>query len=418
MSEIHLENIASEVIGTPLLMLPAKLDNILGWLGPRLLSGVDWSAAIQAETVEHRNNADYIVADGVAIVPLIGSLVHRGSSMNSSGITAYQAFDRNLTLAENDPSVNSILLDVDSGGGQVAGMFNQAKRVLGMRKNKKVVAVSNELAASAAYGIACSASEFVVTETARAGSIGVVLAHVDYSKQLESAGVAVTYVYAGDHKVDGNPYQALPETVKADLQAEIDGIYGLFTSHVATARDISVKRVIDTQARVFTGENAVSAGLADRVSTFEAEFERLRSQGGAPSGRIYSATTSSSACTDIKTDDSNEDIKMNEEEMAAAIDAAVSAAVVTASAEATAAERTRCMSIMDSAAELGVSNDIAKKMMNTENSAEAATDLMLSLKESMDEQTATVAGHSAGATPDAEPAAMSAAEIYAKRNAR
>lgn len=410
MNELHLENIASEVIGTPLLMLPAKLDNVLGWLGPRMAAGVDWSATIQAEEVKHRSNADYIVADGVAIVPLIGSLVHRGGSMNSSGITAYQAFDRNLTIAENDSDVKSVLLDVDSGGGQVAGMFGVAKRVLELRKKKKVVAIANELAASAAYGIGCSASEFVVTETARAGSVGVVLAHVDYSAQLAEKGIAMTYVFAGDHKVDGNPYQALPESVKKDLQAEIDGIYGLFTNHVATARGISIKSVIDTQARVFTGENAVAAKLADRVSTIEAEFEKLRSAGGAPSGRRFANSQQSSASTETK-----EEPSMNEEKIAAAIKAAAEAAALKATAEATAAERQRCLSIIDSGAELGVSGDIVKKMINSESTAEASTDMMLSLKESIDEQSKTVAGHAAGATASQTNAMPSSSDVYKMR---
>ena len=435
MPDFNLPNIAAQAIGTPLLMHPAKLDNILSFLGPRLISGADWGAVIQADHVEHRDSADYIVADGVAIIPIVGSLVHRGRSMNSSGVTAYQAIDANLHKAMNDNGVHSILLDIDSPGGQVAGMFALANSILEMRQHKHITAVANELAASAAYGLGCAASEFVVSPTATAGSIGVVMAHVDYSKQLAEQGVAVTYIYAGDQKVAGNPYEPLPETVKADLQQEIDGIYQLFTSHVAKSRGISQQRVIDTQARVFIGEGAVSAGLADRVSTIEAEFTRLKArnnQRGAGSRRFANREQGTTSMSVPNQGDSN-----NATQPAAATTEAttppaaahtdqtavleltqseVDAAKLDAFQNGADNERKRSLAIIDSGAELGISAGVIRKMIENGSSIEASTDTMLAIKESVDEASAINTSHTAGAQASTARAMPSNAEIYAKRN--
>jgi len=442
MSDIHLPHIAAQAIGTPLLMHPRKLDNILSWLGPRLASGADWSAVIQAEQIEHRESADYTVADGVAIVPVIGSLVHRGSRMGYSGTTAYQALDKNLTLAMNDSGVHSVLLDIDSPGGQVAGVFDLSERIMQMRSSKRIVAVASDLAASAAYAIGCSAHELVVTQTAAAGSIGVVMAHVEYSQQLAEQGVGVTYIYAGDHKVDGNPYEPLPDTVKADMQAEIDGIYQLFTGHVASARGISQQRVIDTQARVLIGESAVSAGLADRVGTLETEFERLRAQHtrGAVSRRFANrnqripsmSQTTTAATTQAVTpsagavaettppaSEANPQTTTAASDQTAVLEltqAEVDAGKLGAASQAEMAERGRVLAIMDGADELGMSASVTRKMIENGSSIEAATDMMLAVKENLDEAAAVNTAHSAGANAGSINAMPSYGDIYSKRN--
>lgn len=433
MPDIHLPHIAAQAIGTPLLMHPRKLDNILSWLGPRLASGTDWSAVIQAEQIEHRESADYTVADGVAIVPVMGSLVHRGSRMGYSGTTAYQALDKNLTLAMNDHGVHSVLLDIDSPGGQVAGVFDLCERILQMRSTKRIVAVASDLAASAAYALGCAAHELVVTQTASAGSIGVVTAHVDYSQKLAEQGVGVTYIYAGDHKVDGNPYEPLPDTVKADLQAEIDGIYQLFTGHVAKARGLSQQQVIDTQARVFIGEHAVSAGLADRVGTLDTEFERLKAQHrrGAVSRRFANRhqrnssmtttthTTPSTAAPDAAAGNEANTPPAASTEQTAVLEltqAEVDAGQCNAASQAEQAERARVLGIIDGADTLGMSASVTRKMIENGSSLEAATDMMLAVKENLDEAAAVNTSHAAGATAGHPNAMPSYGDIYSKRN--
>jgi signal peptide peptidase SppA len=258
-------------------MQSEKLDSVVRALSPRIFSegGANFELIIAAES-SHRAEGDYTVADGVAIIPVVGSLVHRGDNMGYSGTTAYHAIDRRITLAIQDVNVKSILLDIDSPGGEVSGCFDLADRIYALRSQKKIVAMINDLGASGAYAIASQCSEIAVTQAGSAGSIGVRLVHVEYSKALNEAGIKYTIIDAGANKSDGNPYEPLPDAVRERLKSQVDQIYTLFTESVARGRDIKIKDVIATEAQVFMGVEAVNMGLADRVSTLEAEFDQLR----------------------------------------------------------------------------------------------------------------------------------------------
>ncbi len=133
-----------------------------------------------------------------------------------------------------------------------------------------MTAFVNDMAASAAYGIASAANEIVVSPTSIVGSIGVVMTHMDRSKQLERSGVKPTLVYAGAHKVDANPFGPLSETVQADLQTEVMKFYDQFVGLVARGRPgMGEQAIRDTEARTYIGEDAIKMGLADRVASLD-----------------------------------------------------------------------------------------------------------------------------------------------------
>ena len=84
---------------------------------------------------------------------------------------------------------------------------------------------------------------------------------------LADAGVKVSLIFAGEHKADGNEYEALPEAVRAEFQAEIDAVYGQFVSLVARGGRLDEKAVRDTQARSYLAAEAVRRKLADVVES-------------------------------------------------------------------------------------------------------------------------------------------------------
>jgi len=222
---------------------------------------------------EDKRYRGYRLTDrGAAIVPIQGELVNRGSWLGaSSGLVSYEGLRHTLRAVAADPQARSIVLDIDSPGGQVTGMAETADLVRAIAETKSVVAVANGLAASAAYGIASAASRIVVGRDAHVGSVGVVYMHADRSKQLDKAGVKVTLIHAGARKVDGNPFQPLPEDVRGEIQARIDEAYGSFVALVREGRpNLSDDAIRTTEARVYAGRDAVERGLADDVSTFDA----------------------------------------------------------------------------------------------------------------------------------------------------
>src|SRR5436305_1880642 len=135
-----------------------------------------------------------------------------------------------------DPNVRGVVFLVSSGGGTVQECFDCAQFIYDQRGTKPMLAIACDFAYSAAYMIACSADRLVVARTGGVGSIGVVTMHADLSKMLEDIGLKVTFIFAGDHKVDGNPYEKLPDAVKARIQARVEHTYDIFTADVARNR--------------------------------------------------------------------------------------------------------------------------------------------------------------------------------------
>jgi len=294
--------IVEQMVGVPLLVEQSKADAILAVLSTRAGFDVTPDAEATRERmaaeVEMRRemiesaaretgvrveyaDAGYTRAGGVAVIPVMGTLVQRRLGMEAlSGMASYASLQTMLSAAAADSQAHTILLEVDSPGGQVAGVFDLSAYIEGLRGRKRIVAYANELAASAAYLIAASASEVVASRTSRLGSIGVVVTHIDRSKQLEKQGVAVTHIYAGEKKVDGSPVLPLPDDVKAEIQAEVDSTYALFTSEVDRLRNAQAGAARATKAGILTGQSAVDAGLADRVEPFSATFTRLVRENG------------------------------------------------------------------------------------------------------------------------------------------
>lgn len=211
---------------------------------------------------------------GVAVVSVIGGLVNRGSFLDAkSGLSSYEMIGYQLAQAEADPGTRAIVLDIDSPGGEAVGAFELADQLRAI--GKPTLAVVNGMAASAAYALASAADRIVIGPSGVAGSIGVVMLHVDLSRNLDRDGITPTLLHRGAHKVDGNPFEPLSEDVRAALEADMDVFYDLFVDGAAAGRPLSPAQVRDTEARVYIGQAAVAAGLADDVGTFAAAVARL-----------------------------------------------------------------------------------------------------------------------------------------------
>ena len=214
----------------------------------------------------------FAFADGKAIIPVHGILINR-FAYSWSFATGYNFIRAQVEAALEDEDVDGLIYDVNSYGGTVAGcketadlMFSASAKAGG----KPSLAVVDSSCFSAAYMLASAADRIAVTPTGGAGSIGVVLMHMDVSQALEKFGLKVTFLTSpeGGHKVDGNPFEPLSKEVAADLQAEIDKMYGVFVATVVRNRPrLSDQAVRDTQARCFLADDALGLGLIDQVAT-------------------------------------------------------------------------------------------------------------------------------------------------------
>lgn len=280
----HLPHLASRLYGTPLLIARSKLDVILSVLGDR----IHWPD----QRTEDRTQRTAIIAapflpnsagnrqssvirpqsseTGIALIPVVGTLVRRTVGLEAeSGLLSYGEIAAMLEAALADPSIEGILLEVDSPGGEAGGVFELAERIRAMDAVKPIWAIASDSAFSAAYAIACSGSNLTVTRTGGVGSVGVIAMHVDQSVRDAQQGYRYTAITAGTQKNDFSPHEPLDPGASARLQTEVDRLYGMFVDHVATMRQIKPDIVRGTEAGVYFGDDAVAGGLADRVGSLD-----------------------------------------------------------------------------------------------------------------------------------------------------
>ena len=298
----HLTHVASRFINTPLMIHPPKLEVIIKALGPRLgidpeavlarRVPMDATATLMSRYEDAGDDRDYAVIDGIAVIPVQGTLLKKDSFMSAwSGSSSYEQIQRQIASAVADAGVSAILLDIDSPGGETAGCFDLADFIFSARKEKPIWAVANDIALSAAYAIASSAESIWLNRTGAVGSIGVYALHMDQSGFDKDLGVKYTYVFAGACKVDANPHEPLSDRAQTDIQDEVDREYGIFTETVARNRKASKKEIVATEASVRWADNAIPL-LADEIGTFDDAMTALRGAiGGSAKGLRSSKAT-------------------------------------------------------------------------------------------------------------------------------
>lgn len=256
-----LPNLTRAILGRPLAIKPDKLRTILAVV----------TRAADVEQTEAREPRSYAVdSDGIATIPVQGTLTSKSYGVEAlSGLTGYDALGAMIADAHADPEVRGVLLDVDSPGGDVVGLFELVDALAALGADKPVFASVNSEAYSAAYALASQADQvFVQPRTGGVGSIGVVAAHVDQSAADASEGLAYTFVYAGERKIDANPHQPLTGEALEDMRRTVDKAYAMFVDAVAEGRGMDAAAVRGTEAATYFGaDEAIAAGLADEAGT-------------------------------------------------------------------------------------------------------------------------------------------------------
>lgn len=287
---LRYQRLASLVFGQPLACTLEAAETVGAFLRSRM-EGADFTANrfVGADQVDVQSGRwkGYRRVGDVAVVSVLGELVNRGAWMGaSSGLTSFEGIVEQVRQAAADPEVQSILLDINSPGGEAYGMVDAARQMRKAAAGKRIVALANSMAASAAYALASVADEIVVNEGGIVGSIGVVSVHVDRSEQLSKAGVKATVITTGPKKAIGSSLIPLDEQSLAVLQARaariMDGFVALVTEHRSGLTADAVRAI---EGDVLLGEDAVAANLADRTGTFESVLQDLTRGAGRNSSK-------------------------------------------------------------------------------------------------------------------------------------
>lgn len=219
---------------------------------------------------------------GVAVIRASGPIVpHAGMvDRTSSELTSVEKMQGQFRAAMGDPAVQHVLFNFDSPGGVVDLIPEFADEIRAARGEKPITAVANTWAGSGAYWLASQADQLVVTPSGEVGSIGVWSAHQDISAKQAAEGVNTTLISAGKYKIEGNPYAPLDEEAAAHLQDSVDYVYDLFLEAVAQGRGTDAASVREGfgEGRMVKANDAVRAGMADRVATFDQVLSELQTE--------------------------------------------------------------------------------------------------------------------------------------------
>ncbi len=248
--------LARRLAARPLALAPRALEALLGETPAPQTTNPGWQ----------------MTEGGIGHLPILGPLVQRGDWLTGLfGIASYDDIAAAAEAAFTEPGTRAVLMEIDSPGGEVAGLFDLVDRLAALKTEtgKPLWAIAREQALSASYAIAAVADRLLVTQTGEVGSVGVIAVHVDQSAQDQKNGQKYTLIHAGAKKVDGNLHLPLTQDARADIQADVDDLYARLVARVARARGMNPETIAATEAAIYRGQHAVAAGLADGIATLE-----------------------------------------------------------------------------------------------------------------------------------------------------
>jgi protease-4 len=169
-----------------------------------------------------------------------------------------------------DDSIKALVLRVNSPGGGVVPsqeIYDEVKRAAA---KKKVVVSMGSLAASGGYYISAPASKIVANPGTITGSIGVIMEVPNVKVLLDKIGVKTEVIKSGKHKDLASPFRAMGEEERAILQGVMDDVHAQFIAAVSEGRKMPVDKVREiADGRVFSGRQAIKAGLVDELGDLE-----------------------------------------------------------------------------------------------------------------------------------------------------
>jgi signal peptide peptidase SppA len=307
---------------------------------------------------ELQNTYNATERDGVAILPVTGPLFRYANIFTSiSGATSYELIAKDFRIALDNPQIKAIILDIDSPGGEVNGVSELSSMIHEARGKKPIIAYASGDAASGAYWIASAADEIVVSETSALGSIGVVgmyRADDENNKTIEIVS-------------SQSPHKRLDvssDEGRIRLQARIDSMADVFINAIARHRNIDPQIILSDYGGgdVMIGQNAVLAGLADRIGSLDHLLQEL-SQAKAP--QIEGLLASQPQSTKEKTPMTLDELKANHPELVTQIQT-----------DARASERKRFEDILGSAEAKGREKLAQEIALGTELSHVEASQLL------------------------------------------
>ena len=209
-----------------------------------------------------------------SLKPAVGVLEIDGT------ITESMPYLDTIKQFEQDEKIKAVVVRLDSPGGKVGPSQEIYDALLRLQKKKPLVASFGSLGASGAYYIACAADAIYALPGTLTGSIGVIMEFFDASEGLKRIGVTPNSITAGTLKDAGSPFKPMSQQERVYFKALVDDVHSQFIEAVSARRKMKLDAVRQlADGRVFTGRQAMAAGLVDRLGGLDEAIEEAKKRG-------------------------------------------------------------------------------------------------------------------------------------------
>ena len=193
------------------------------------------------------------------------------------------ARDRLIAELRDDDAVRAVVLRIDSAGGTAVGGEALYRSLRSLAEVKPVVAVLGTTATSAAYMVALAADHVLAREASLTGSIGVLFQTAEFTALLEELGVRAEAIRSGPLKAKPSPFERLDNPTRRVMRDVVADIYDSFVRLVMERRSLDRDTALTlADGRVFTGRQAVQAGLVDALGSEDEARAWLAQEHGVP----------------------------------------------------------------------------------------------------------------------------------------
>lgn len=260
---------ATKLYNTPYLITPDAFNVVASYLNSRNSFKLDVMNPSSATGSEDEELPE--ITPQLGIIEIHGTLTNKPMmSMCGEVGTSYLGILNQMQMIA-DAGCKLVMLDIDSCGGDAFNCFQTATelRSIADKNGIEIIAYVQSIAASAAYALACIADEIISHPMGMSGSIGVLVALMNDSKQLENEGLARTFITAGANKIPFDASGEFKDSFLSKLQTDVDDLYEQFCSHVSFYTGLSVDDIKATEADTFRAPKALGLGLINSIMTNE-----------------------------------------------------------------------------------------------------------------------------------------------------
>jgi len=244
---------------------------------------------LEEETVEGRGDAKIVLMDvsGLLTDEGGGQLLTIGTP--PARVPLLVRVREELKKAADDDRVRALVLRINSPGGTVTASDIIYHELMEFRRRKRVPVVASmmDLAASGGYYIALAADSIVAHPTTVTGSIGTIMVSLDAQGLMQKIGVGARTIKSGEHKDMGSPFRPLTAEERAIFQSVIDELHRQFVAKVVERRGMPPARAQQlADGRVYTADQALTAGLVDRIGYVSDAVALARRAAGVDEARV------------------------------------------------------------------------------------------------------------------------------------